>query len=568
MRGMDIMATRVAMPLGAEQANALQAPSVASDGQKMSFAKSFGEVAVDAGARVNATSVEQTLKEKVALLTKGTDAAVGVMDTLPKTSADEGLKGAKTLADTTGVQNLIGETQPAQVKASEKPADTVPLVVDEKTASGEAPLRGDGVDVAGAATSGEIGRSVEPMDDVGGVKAAVGTKIDLMEHSSASKVTQALLVSDGGRSTVQKKEAVTATSGVDKTRAKKEIRAKSHASVGVAVIEPKNNLGFSESTGVQVTVSVAQGGVAPVVAKGQEIDGAEGRDLPKGVAARGDVEGIGGGKSARSGVYGTDRTIAGTSVSDVSKGEKTPAVIKVDDGFAQKDEAVSSKVKGNVAFANKWIEGKTHNSDGVITVPGEHGVLAVPGNVAGDAVGGKVRSNTTGAATAGQDGVDAGTAGVGDGHRTLEATPTSLEVGVTNGTHGWLKIRAEMADGGVVNASVSATTSAGQEMLHRELPSLTAYLQDERIGVGSVVLHATAAAGSREFAGGMESDTGREQMQQRGGQEGEGRQDAMAASFSDSGEGYFQGGLGGAAEVDEIGARSVYAGGSWLSIRA
>ena len=54
---------------------------------------------------------------------------------------------------------------------------------------------------------------------------------------------------------------------------------------------------------------------------------------------------------------------------------------------------------------------------------------------------------------------------------------------MANGTQGWLKIRAEMTDGGVVNASVSATTSAGQEMLHRELPSLTAYLQQEQIGV-------------------------------------------------------------------------------------
>jgi hypothetical protein len=69
----------------------------------------------------------------------------------------------------------------------------------------------------------------------------------------------------------------------------------------------------------------------------------------------------------------------------------------------------------------------------------------------------------------------------------LAATPTSLEVGVANGTHGWLKIRAEM-EGGVVTASLSSGSMAGQEMLHRELPSLAAYLQEEKLGVNTLVL--------------------------------------------------------------------------------
>jgi hypothetical protein len=116
-----------------------------------------------------------------------------------------------------------------------------------------------------------------------------------------------------------------------------------------------------------------------------------------------------------------------------------------------------------------------------------------------------------------------------------------------------------------VNASVSATTSAGQEMLHRELPSLTAYLQQEQIGVGSVVLHTAGAAGSQELAGGMERDAGREQTQQRSGKEGESQQDASGTTFSGSGEAYVQGGLSGIAEIT---TNTVYAGGSWLSVRA
>jgi hypothetical protein len=75
----------------------------------------------------------------------------------------------------------------------------------------------------------------------------------------------------------------------------------------------------------------------------------------------------------------------------------------------------------------------------------------------------------------------------------LAATPTSLEVGIANGTHGWLKIRAEM-EGGVVTASVSSGSVAGQEMLHRELPSLAAYLQDEKVSVNALVVKQTTAA--------------------------------------------------------------------------
>ena len=64
--------------------------------------------------------------------------------------------------------------------------------------------------------------------------------------------------------------------------------------------------------------------------------------------------------------------------------------------------------------------------------------------------------------------------------RMLMATPTALEVGIQNGTHGWLKVRAEMVEGGVVNASMSATSSEGQEMLHRELPALTLFYRRRR----------------------------------------------------------------------------------------
>ena len=153
------------------------------------------------------------------------------------------------------------------------------------------------------------------------------------------------------------------------------------------------------------------------------------------------------------------------------------------------------------------------------------------------------------------------------GHRTLVATPTALEVGISNGSQGWLKIRAEMAGGGGVNASLSATVPSGQEMLHRELPSLTAYLQQERVAVNSVVIHAPASSGTGASSGsGMGSGNGG-QPQQRGDGGSANRSPGTALSPN---------------YVDDLGSSSVNTadanaallvspfavGGSWLSVRA
>ncbi|QHN03916.1 hypothetical protein FTO74_11455 [Granulicella sp. WH15] len=75
-------------------------------------------------------------------------------------------------------------------------------------------------------------------------------------------------------------------------------------------------------------------------------------------------------------------------------------------------------------------------------------------------------------------------------HETLSATPNVLEVGVASGTHGWVRVRAELQPAsGEVMASVVANSSASAESLHRQLPALTAYLASERLDVSSVVVH-------------------------------------------------------------------------------
>jgi hypothetical protein len=150
--------------------------------------------------------------------------------------------------------------------------------------------------------------------------------------------------------------------------------------------------------------------------------------------------------------------------------------------------------------------------------------------------------------------------------RTLSATPTALEVGIPDGTHGWLKVRAEMADGGVVNASVSAASQASQEMLHRELPSLTAYLQSEKVAVNTVVVHSGIGVGaeSQGNLGGTGSG-GAGQPPQKGNEGGGHRQSSASAAVEDV-AGYE--GLQGVGEDGMLPPANVLGGGSWLSVRA
>jgi hypothetical protein len=152
--------------------------------------------------------------------------------------------------------------------------------------------------------------------------------------------------------------------------------------------------------------------------------------------------------------------------------------------------------------------------------------------------------------------------------RTLSATPTALEVGIPDGTHGWLKVRAEMTDGGVVNASVSAASATSQEMLHRELPSLTAYLQSEKVAVNTVVVHPTASAGaeSRGTPAGAESGgSGQTPPQSNEGGQQQGSVKAVAG-FAEDGTSYL--GLHGVEEDGTLPLATYGSGGSWLSVRA
>ncbi len=220
-----------------------------------------------------------------------------------------------------------------------------------------------------------------------------------------------------------------------------------------------------------------------------------------------------------------------------------------------------------LAVAHSW-------SGGAEFTPGMSTAVFAPAGTHGDSTAMKFALGETVRSTADmpegskeQMGFGAAAASMEGMPRPLTMTPTTLEVGIQDGTHGWLKVRAEMADGGVVNASVSATTSVGQEMLHRELPSLTAYLQTEKVTVNTVVVHAaTAAANDVRSSSGMDTTGG--QTPQRNDERGEQQRYMRKATADSSNEAMTYQNLR-EADGDASLPRATYAGGgSWLNVRA
>jgi hypothetical protein len=166
-----------------------------------------------------------------------------------------------------------------------------------------------------------------------------------------------------------------------------------------------------------------------------------------------------------------------------------------------------------------------------------------------------------------QEGAGVAAQSVDGAPRMLSSTPTSLEVGIQNGTHGWLKVRAEMTDGGAVNASVSATSSVGQEMLHRELPALTAYLQEEKVTVNAVIVHSTPAAGTdARSSSGMGSASG--QTPQRSNEGEQQHQSIRKTTLNGIGETVSYGRWHGVDEDGSLPLAAYVNGGTWLSVRA
>ena len=153
------------------------------------------------------------------------------------------------------------------------------------------------------------------------------------------------------------------------------------------------------------------------------------------------------------------------------------------------------------------------------------------------------------------------------GHQTLVATPNVVEIGVATGTHGWLRIRAELQpESGQVSAAVIANSSTSVDALHRQLPSIAAYLASEQVNIGSLVVSRASASTAANDAGANDSAAGTPQQQRQDG--GSQRQSGFAASPSfaqdwlDAEPSIAMGGLPGVSASYDSG------GGGWLNVHA
>ena len=140
----------------------------------------------------------------------------------------------------------------------------------------------------------------------------------------------------------------------------------------------------------------------------------------------------------------------------------------------------------------------------------------------------------------------------------LTANPTVLEVGIPGATHGWLKVRAEWSDTGGVNAQLAASSASAVSSLHKELPALAAYLQQQQVAVASLSVQAAAQQPGFGFGAQANPDpnsAGRNSREGTRGQSGGRGPDTSAPAES--------------LELNGLGPLLSFgpSGGGWLSVR-
>lgn len=206
---------------------------------------------------------------------------------------------------------------------------------------------------------------------------------------------------------------------------------------------------------------------------------------------------------------------------DVAKADCAPAKKDrsvVADGDAGKPAVVEAKPEASDAKALPVLETKTKalepNAVAVAaahaTAGGSSGVetdsSVTQGMIAPAAMGMDHKATPHTSASSELQNASIATAGVGvNSVHAVSAGPGQLEVGVLDGTHGWLKIRAEMGSDGSVTAMLTSSVTA-HEALKEAVPELAGYLASESVNVGKIAVHpaseSSAAGGDLSNANG------------------------------------------------------------------
>jgi hypothetical protein len=599
-----MMSAALVMAVGGEQTKTRAATSDRVESGEMTFAQSFGE-RVDLSPDVQTMNSTPGLMKNSNVLPPPASAGAKANGSLDQTIIEENETKSVTATMASGKgrnvavkTNLIAVANASNGGESKTtprlpPVDrgvlqqSIVAKIVAQTGVSQTTIMTAAAAIRRELPAGNVERPAETSSSVSeGAPLAASTNVDSVPGDSTAVAGRLSLLRDDVKPTVQD-ETVPAGKTVDVASAKRGAKIQDSA-VGAKVAS--KTTGVTESaktvgdpsivTGVQrasflPTEVVAQSDAQPnaISVTAANVSGIVGTIPGKFVSEAG-ADSTGRKTMAEAGknqlvTIGQEANPAAAATVATGFGaeiDKAPAVTAA----ASKDaDAKGLSAIGAAAAVHSATGNEAVISGGVPGIASKHSTPEVSGTKTQSGEGG-AHAAIVQAGLGEQDGGGAVGADTGMSHRTLLATPTALEVGVSNGTQGWLKIRAEMTDGGVVNASLSSGSSAGQEMLHRELPALTAYLQEERVSVNTVVVPANAAAGTESrSAGGMDGEGGG-QARQSGGQGGGGeRQGSIyrtAADRADEIPTYM--GLNGVGEDGLSSAKTYAGGGSWLNVRA
>lgn len=587
-------AATIVMSLGTETMNARLATSDHGETADISFAKSFEEssaVAGDAGVQTTDTNILKNAAVTVegVVLAKSVDAATALIGAKAKDNVNaEGTTksepgGTKSLIPATGVKVPGTTSEGVKIKANGSEA------LSHSGKSNKGAATAIPIEAPDGQPSGSVKDIPPEMSPVPINKTTTDASDGVEAPNSDTAASVISSIPDGGETPViqnQKKIAI-----AEEAQEAIPIKKTGKGNDGVAKAEKGEKTAKTEkvektveATGDAVAIAAQTAIGVPVIMR--PADGHQ-----HGITAPPDGDSLSSVTSAatgqRAGVAATDNK-SGQKHANAEKGNaadiKAQTSSSADDSASRKPGIDEAKTKP-AALATPAGDVNALNAAAAAATP-IHAEAGSPGAISG--VGSGVAPVPV--ITAGAHAVQAGThtaiapTGVGAqvasgasdapppldaAHKTLLATPTSLEVGVANGTHGWLKIRADMADGGVVNASLSTASTSGQDALHRELPSLAAYLQSEHVAVNTVVVQPAhvAAADLRGPSAGMNSNGGG-QAQQSGRQGGDNRQDATGTAIDRMEKNVPYSGLNEVGSGELLSPTQYAGGGNWLSVRA
>jgi hypothetical protein len=589
-----MMSTAMVVSVGTELGTARSGASEREDGEGMSFAESFGESAglsIDGRGKGTAGGLASEIKDgKNAEISKdleepgpASDGARGkvIVGQGPKESAVPGKVSGNTLGNV--------------------PVSKNPVALLARTAGGIASGAGEHRLIASGSSLEAVTKDVQAAIPQKAMTAGPKVEEDELQSGETKEgagpvLSVPKLSTDMGSKDLK----VALREGADPLDGALEVESPGHKKIAS---EKKSEdaasvkrTGKANGAGEFKTV----GGVGDV--KGAEVRSADGIGVPGTVTAQGQTLLPGAGQPKEAGKTGgpdsgeviavSGKTADGAEVSRAKKigpGKKAGVEDSGDAVNAAASQGPMAKPEGDGGMPAVAAATGGKDGDGKTTIPvvaatvshagvGGNGVASevVPGvavgHTPGDITGGKVQagavvSHAANLQGSGDEGGTAGASEMGGMHRVLTATPTALEVGIANGTQGWLKIRAEMTEGGQVNASLSSATTSGQEMLHRELPALTAYLHEERVSVNAVAVQTNAAAGAGPMpAGGMNPEGRGQQHEQQGG--GEQRQSVVNADADRIDGGMTYEGLNGLGQDGSLSPGMFSGGGGYLNVRA